>query len=254
MSLQLTALTPSLTGTLQYSTGVTAFTFSISSRVNLCWNHSLLRHQQGMWLTGGHQDTSAPSVIPKPQSTCTAATPPSQRPAPTARLQSPPNALEKTAHCPALWLSGNFWFTTAEMRHTCSSQAPYLPQRQCFPTYAPTASHQSGERLKGVTITVPRTPLSWHQHSSALLFSQRVITTSCPYEIYPESPFPQVQTWLAQKRNSRETTDLPDVFFPCCCSKLSWRTHNKPSAKHHLDPFKCQPHLALKIDFLVTYK
>lgn len=50
MALQLTALTPSLTGTLQYSTGVTAFTFSISSRVNLCWNHSLLRHQQGIWL------------------------------------------------------------------------------------------------------------------------------------------------------------------------------------------------------------
>lgn len=64
--LQLTALTPSLTGTLQYSTSVTTFTFSLSSRVKLCWNLSLLRHQQRIWLIRSHLSPHHHLSSPKP--------------------------------------------------------------------------------------------------------------------------------------------------------------------------------------------
>lgn len=166
MVLQLTALIPSLASALQYPTSVTAFTFSLSHSIKLCWNLSLLRLKQGTWLTRGHFDTWVPNLSP-----------PNPNPCPGQPL--PLHSRKKLIT--QLYGSGNLWFTTAEMKHPCSSWTMYHLWRMCFSTHAPDWGKVEG-------ITMPRTPLC--QPSSALLL--RVTTASCLHEIHPPSTFPQV--------------------------------------------------------------
>lgn len=102
----------------------------------------------------------------------TAATPPSQCPAQSPRLQSPPN-FGKNSSSPsltALWKLLNYhsWNEAPVQLLNCVSSTEKVLPRGCTNSLTPTV----WGKVEGVTLTVPRTLLSRHWHSSALLFSQ----------------------------------------------------------------------------------
>lgn len=182
MVLQLTSLIPSLAGTLRYSAGVTAFTFSLSSGVKPQFTQAPrdLTHQRSL----GHLSTKSvtPNSDPCPQQLL---------PLHSAQLKAPgcnhPLILEKNSSSPsltALWQlpSHHSWNEAPVQLLNCVSSTEKVLPHGCTNRLTPTV----WGKVEGVTLTVPRTLLSQP------CYSVRGITTCCPYEIHPARTFPQV--------------------------------------------------------------